>query len=51
MNDTTTTVAQLKEQVKNFIEERNWQQYHDPKNLSTDISVEASELMELFFMG
>ena len=31
-----------------FLEERDWEQFHTPKNLSMAISVESSELMELF---
>ncbi len=38
----------LKEKLKKFIEERNWEQYHSPKNLAIGISVEANELLELF---
>jgi NTP pyrophosphatase (non-canonical NTP hydrolase) len=31
-----------------FAAERDWDQFHTPKNLATSISVEASELLELF---
>ena len=48
MHDTTTTVAELKKMVEGFIAERHWQQFHDPKNLSTSIAIEAAELMEHF---
>ncbi len=46
--DSSTTVESLKEKVKKFIDERDWQQYHTLKNLSMDIAIESSELMELF---
>jgi len=31
-----------------FVEERDWQPFHDPKNLSASIAIEAAELMEHF---
>lgn len=31
-----------------FRDERNWEQFHDSKNLATAISIEAAELNELF---
>ena len=33
---------------KQFNKERDWEQFHTPKNLSMALSVEASELMEIF---
>jgi len=39
---------ELKRLVKIFIHERNWQQYHTPKNLAMSISIESAEIMELF---
>jgi len=47
-NDATVTVANLRELVDQFIRERNWYQFHDPKNLSASIAIEAAELMEHF---
>ena len=38
----------LKENVHTFVEERNWQIFHTPKNLAMCLSVEASELLELY---
>ena len=46
--DDTTTVQDLKTVVENFVEERDWAQFHSPKNLSMALAVEASELMDLF---
>ena len=46
--DNTTTVQDLKTVVKDFVEERDWAQFHSPKNLSMALAVEASELMDLF---
>jgi dCTP diphosphatase len=48
MPDTTTTVAQLREAIARFVGERDWQQFHSPKNLVMALSVEVAELMEHF---
>ena len=31
-----------------FVKERNWGQFHNPKDLAISLSLEASELLELF---
>lgn len=46
--DTSTTVSQLKERVLAFARERDWEQFHAPKNLSMALAAEAGELMEHF---
>ena len=46
--DNTTTVQDLKTVVEDFVEERDWTQFHSPKNLSMALAIEASELMDLF---
>jgi len=38
----------LQEQVANFAKERDWEKYHSPKNLAMALSVEVSELLEIF---
>jgi NTP pyrophosphatase (non-canonical NTP hydrolase) len=48
MPDTTTTLADLKEAVRRFAAERDWEQFHSPKNLSMGLATEAAELMEHF---
>ena len=48
MRDQTTTVAELSKLVNDFVVERDWQPFHDPKNLSCSIAIEAAELMEHF---
>jgi dCTP diphosphatase len=48
MPDTTTTLAVLKEAMRQFVAERNWEPFHSPKNLSMGAAVEAAELMEHF---
>jgi NTP pyrophosphatase (non-canonical NTP hydrolase) len=46
--DSLTTVNELKEKVKKFIHERNWEKYHHPKDIAESICIEAAELLELF---
>lgn len=48
MLDENTTVSALREVVAEFVCEREWECYHDPKNLSMAIAIEAGELMEHF---
>jgi len=38
----------LQNKVAAFAAERDWQQFHNPKNLAMALSVEASELVEIF---
>ena len=38
----------VKKRIYAFIDERNWRQFHSPKNLAISISLEASELLEHF---
>jgi NTP pyrophosphatase (non-canonical NTP hydrolase) len=38
----------LLQEIISFRDERNWKQFHDSKNLALAISIEASELNELF---
>jgi dCTP diphosphatase len=38
----------LKTKLQAFADERDWDQFHSPKNLSMALSVEASELVECF---
>jgi NTP pyrophosphatase (non-canonical NTP hydrolase) len=48
MPDATTTLATLKEAMRQFVAERSWEPFHSPKNLSMGAAVEAAELMEHF---
>jgi dCTP diphosphatase len=48
MPDDTTTVAVLRQAMRSFVAERNWELFHSPKNLSMGAAVEAAELMEHF---
>jgi NTP pyrophosphatase (non-canonical NTP hydrolase) len=46
--DERTTLGTLKHEVERFVAEREWEQFHSPKNLAMAIGVEAGELMDLF---
>lgn len=48
MRDEVTTVGQLRERVMAFARERDWVQFHSPKNLSMALAAESGELMEHF---
>ncbi|MEH6471158.1 MAG: nucleotide pyrophosphohydrolase [Halopseudomonas sp.] len=41
-------LQQLKAYLRDFAEQRDWQQYHSPKNLAMALTVEAAELLEQF---
>jgi len=38
----------LRDTLRQFVAERDWDQFHSPKNLAMALSVEASELLEHF---
>ena len=42
---------QVLEQLRQFVAERDWKQFHTPENLAKSISIEAAELLELFQWG
>lgn len=48
LTDATTTVAELRKRVLAFVHERDWEQFHSPKNLSMALAAESGELMEHF---
>ena len=45
MSDNKTTIQELKSLIEAFVDARDWQQFHSPKNLSMSLSIEAAELM------
>ena len=47
MNDKDTSIQEIREKISKFVNDRNWNEAHSPKNLSMSISIEASELMEI----
>ncbi len=48
LSDRDCPVAALKQEVNRFVSERDWEQFHSPKNLSMSIAIETAELMEHF---
>jgi NTP pyrophosphatase (non-canonical NTP hydrolase) len=46
--DNEINIRELKEKVKGFCDERDWDQFHNAKELAIGIITEASELLELF---
>lgn len=46
--DSATTVAELRDRILAFVRERDWEQFHTPKNLSMALAAESGELMEHF---
>ena len=46
--DHKTNIHELKDKVKKFCDERDWDQHHNPKDLAIAITLEAAELLELF---
>jgi dCTP diphosphatase len=47
-SDDTTTLTELRKLVADFVAERDWSQFHSPKNVSMALAIEAAELMEHF---
>lgn len=43
-----TDIREITEALIKFRNERDWEQFHDSKNLATAISIEAAELNEVF---
>ncbi len=41
-------LAELRERIRQFNEERDWDQFHTPENLAKSIAIEAGELLECF---
>lgn len=41
-------IQELIDSLKKFRDERDWEQFHNPKDLAVAISIEANELLELF---
>ncbi|WP_440897467.1 nucleotide pyrophosphohydrolase [Amphibacillus sp. Q70] len=41
-------IQSLIDEINQFRDERNWRQYHNPKDLAISISIEAAELLEDF---
>jgi dCTP diphosphatase len=48
MSDEETTLCDLRRIVNEFVDRRDWHQFHAPKNLAMSLAIEAAELMEHF---
>ncbi len=48
MNSGELRLEQVQAALRRFSAERNWAQFHTPKNLASALSVEAAELLEIF---
>lgn len=48
LTDSNTNIGYLILQVRRFLEERDWEKYHNPKDLAESICIEAAELLQLF---
>ena len=48
LTDSSACIAELKNRILAFARERDWEQFHAPKNLSMALAAEAAELMEHF---
>jgi NTP pyrophosphatase (non-canonical NTP hydrolase) len=48
MKDNERKIHELKEKIRDFCEARDWDQFHDAKELAIALSIEASELLEIF---
>jgi NTP pyrophosphatase (non-canonical NTP hydrolase) len=46
VSDAKTTLQDLRTEVHQFNDERDWHQFHTPKNLAASICVEAAELLK-----
>ena len=42
------SLEELKKEIKDFVGQRDWNQFHTPANLAKSISIEANELLECF---
>lgn len=43
-----TDIAALQRMIRQFVDERDWDQFHNPKDLSISLALEAAEVMEHF---
>jgi len=41
-------IKDIQQKLRKFAEDRNWDQFHSPKNLSMALAAEAAELLEIF---
>jgi len=41
-------MEKLQQEISDFVDKRNWRQFHSPKNLAMALTVESAELLEIF---
>lgn len=46
--NTDTSLADLQKMIRKFVDDRDWDQFHNPKDLSISLALEAAEVMEHF---
>lgn len=44
-------INDVRDELRHFMQERDWEQFHSPENLAKSISIEAGELLECFQWG
>lgn len=42
------SIKKLEDEINNFVAERDWAQFHSPKNLAMSLSIESAEILEIF---
>lgn len=48
MSTTSDSLSDLRDRLRQFAVERDWEQFHVPKNLAMSVAIEAAEIMEHF---
>ena len=48
MSEASNDLTKIRDVVRTFVDERDWDQFHTPKNLASALTVEAAELLEHF---
>ncbi len=41
-------LMRLRQMIRDYVEERDWDQFHNPKDLTISLALESSELLEHF---
>jgi len=47
-NDNKTSLEYLQKMIRKFCDDRNWGQFHNPKDLAISLSLESAEVLEHF---
>lgn len=48
MGESMTTISELTEKIRAFVKERDWEQFHNPKDMAVSLVLEAGEVLEHF---